>query len=219
MQGIGQLALAQVDRATGSSTPSASLAHVEKPAIQMPTTKAECDALRHWATTTPIDRPTPASLDQIERHLEFLAATLPTKATDDESGKSRFAVYLSMLQGHSQEAFAHMSRTVCATLNWFPTPKQCLDELATYQRPVADQTRALAFCARFTTALFERWMQDLHDDRDVDEDVPEQWKRVATNQFLMRQLDDGRFVIRARYQGPLLPLPTVTLDVRKGGND
>lgn len=182
--------------ATGSATPSAKC-----PVIGAPTTVDECNALREWAQTTPCEVPQPASSDQLAKHLSFMAAALPSKNVDDTTGKMRATVYASLLRGYPNEALAFMARRACQSLDWFPTPKQCLELLAEYKQPESAQTKALRLCQDFTSTQFDRWLANVRDGQEPG-DVPESWMRIAVEQGVMRRLDDGSYVSRALYQGP-----------------
>lgn len=147
----------------------------------------------------PADIPVAATNDQITRHLAFLASTLPSKNIDDDAGKMRFAVYVSMLRGFSDDALAHMARRVCETLDWFPTPRQCL-ELAKEFRPApTEKWTALIDCNRFDQSAFEAWI-DAIGPAEPDLDVPAHWIEIALTRTLLRRLDDGQIVTRERFR-------------------
>lgn len=188
------------DPATASVQPSAKC-----PGLRLPTTDEECNALRERAQTSQPERPAAATIDQLARHLEFMAAALPSKGLDEMSGKRKAAVYASILGGQSNEALAYMARTACMTLDWFPTPRQCLDIIADYRPPVSDQEVAIRLCQDYTSNQFDRWIANLTDGQPVG-DVPEQWKRIAVEQGAMRRLSDGSYVSRALYHGPYKPV-------------
>jgi len=192
-QSLGNVAL--VDRRTASSTPSA-----KRPITSDPTTPKESRILREWAESIPVGIPTPASKEQITKHLEFLASTLPSKSVDDAAGKKRFAVYVSMLLGFSNEALTYMSRQVCATLNWFPTPHQCLHLAKEYRAPASEKKAVLLACDRFDQRAFEEWVAALPGVEEPDLNVPAFWINSALTRALLRKLDDGRIVTRDRYR-------------------
>lgn len=189
---VGRLQIGEM----GSATPFAKC-----PVIGEPTTVAECNALREWAQTTPAVAPQPASSDQLAKHLSFMAAALPSKNVDDTTGKMRATVYASLLRGYPNEALAFMARRACQSLDWFPTPKQCLELLAEYRQPETAQNRALRLCQDFTSTQFDRWLANIRDGQEPG-DVPESWMRIAVEQGVMRRLDNGSYVSRALYQGP-----------------
>lgn len=133
-----------------------------------------------------------------------MSAALPSKGLDEMTGKMKVAVYASLLGAHSNEALAFMARTACQTLDWFPTPRQCLELIADYRPPTSPQEIALRLCEHYTTEQFDRWMTRICDGQPVG-DVPEQWLRIAVEQGAMRRLSDGSYVSRALYQGPTKP--------------
>jgi hypothetical protein len=166
---------------------------------------AECDALREWAhSTTPLH--VPASKPELVRHLDFMNATLPSKNTDDETGKMRASVYFSILSGYTNEALAFMARRACTTLDWFPTPKQCLEILADYRAPVSEQANAILTCQQFTQDAFDTWLANVSDGQPIG-DVPDQWKRIAAERGVLRLMQDGGYVIRSLYHGPFKRVP------------
>lgn len=155
----------------------------------MPMTDEECRDLRVWADAQPPQRPIPAAHEQIAKHLEFIEASLPTRNSDELSGKRRAAVYIRMLEGNSDEALAYMTQTAIATLDWFPTVHQCLAFLAEYRPPQSDRELALSYCHRFTQDRFEEWLGKVKDGTATDAEIegaPDQWRRIAVEQCLLR---------------------------------
>lgn len=169
-----------------------------------PTTMAEADQLREWAFSTAGGDAAPATRDQLARHLDFMRAALPSRGDDDRTGKMRFAVYAALLGDRSEAALAFMARTACATLEWFPSPSQCLDILNRYQPPASEQAEALIEVKRFTDAQFPLWLASVREGGPVG-DVPEKWMRIAVEDGAMRLLSDGTMVSRALYYGPPRP--------------
>lgn len=202
MAGIGQLALRNVEAAMGSSMPCESypnLQLVTRPALVAPTTDDEAKALKLWADAQP-DKPEPAAIDQLSRHLAFMAATLPSKTVDDHTGKMRTAVYARILGGYSNDALAYMARTACETLDWFPTPRQCLEILKGYTSPISDRERALMLCSAYSQVRFDDWIARLErgevSQNEVDT-IHERWRLMAWERGLLR-LDGDTLVIRER---------------------
>lgn len=134
-----------------------------------------------------------------------MAAALPSKNVDDETGKMRVAVYTSLLGGYSNDALAYMARRACRELNWFPTARQCLDLIADYRPPESDQEIAHRLCDNYVSAKFDGWISSVRAGGPLG-DAPEQWLRIAVEQGLARRLDDGRYVSRALYQGPKMAI-------------
>jgi hypothetical protein len=163
----------------------------------MPQTREQCRDLRAWANALPADRPNTATQDQIERHLEFLAATLPSRAIDDESGKRRFAVYVSLLDGFSNDALAHMARRACETCDWFPTPKQCLELAREYHSGPGAKAVALTHCSAFDHQCFEQWIAALGEGGEIG-DVPQRWIDIAVTRNVLRRMPDNSLIIRRK---------------------
>lgn len=201
MEMIGKAAFSALNAAqelTASPSPAGTSLAV-KPTIRLPETDEEARALKAWAMSQD-DAPIFASPGQLSRHLEFMAATLPTKAMDEESGKKRVAVYARIFADFSNEALAYMSRKACETLDWFPTPRQCLDILREYRGPVTDKDNALMLCHRFWQGRFEGFITALKDGVATDDDVaavPSQWRAIAMERGYLRWIQEqGRYVIR-----------------------
>lgn len=199
METIGKAALSLV-AGMGSSTPSGK-SLVAKPTIRLPETVEECRALKLWAEAQD-DRPQPASTPQIAKHLAFMSATLPSKATDDDSGKMRVAVYSRILGDFSNDALAYMARRVCAELDWFPTPRQCLEILRDYREPPTEKDEALSLCHRFWQGRFEDYIAALQAgemDQEAIDSAPLQWRKIAMERgYLLWIPDEQRYVIRRK---------------------
>lgn len=129
-----------------------------------------------------------------------MAATLPVgKGMDQDKGRKRFAVYATILGHHSNEALSFMARTACETLDWFPTPRQCIAILKDFRAPRSDRDIALGYCHEFTQARFEAWMESVTaGTATADEiaDVPDRWRRIAVERGGLRRLPDGDYIIR-----------------------
>lgn len=197
METIGTAATTALAELTDSPQSSAR-SLVAKPMIRMPTTIEECRALKVWAESVPATVE-PISPPQLAKHLSFMAATLPSRSVDDETGKMRFAVYVRILGRFSNEALAYMARTACETLDWFPTPKQCLAIIEQYREPLSERDEALRLCARFTRDRFDGFIAALAAGAMTDEEVnnfPEQWKRIAVEQGHLLLTDDGTYALR-----------------------
>lgn len=155
--------------------------------------------MRAWANAQPPQFIPAATQEQIERHLEFLAATLPSKNVDEESGRLRFAVYVSMLGTFSNEALKHMARRACEEYNWFPTPRQCIELASEHSEPTPAATYALAQCNRFDHSQFEEWIDGIGEELPS-LDVPDHWIEIALTRTLLRRTDEGEIVTRARFR-------------------
>ena len=162
-------------------------------------TDADCQTLKIWAENTQEPRPssTPA---QVARHIEFLAATLPSRAQDFESGAKRMAVYAKILGEFSDNALAYMSREAIRRLDWFPTPHQCLQILAEY-RETTQREQALRLVHNWASSKFHAWIDGIRADAVSQADIdgaPDQWKRVAAERCILRRMDDGSYTVRRK---------------------
>ena len=174
--------------------------------VDRPTTMAECDALAEWAeaSRTP---PQPVSESAFGKHFEYLSV-LPSKNVDEDLGRKSATVYYALLGGHSAGAISYLVRRATETLDWYPTPKQCLDIVAGYRAPPTEQEQALLICREFAEEQFAQWLENVRNGQPIG-DVPERWMRIAVERGAMRVLADGRFVSRALYHGPVRPISAV----------
>ena len=198
METIGQAAINALQETDGP-TPSANSLTV-KPLIRLPTTVEECRYLKEWAETQATDI-VPVTVEQLGKHLEFMAAALPSKVVDKQTGKMRAAVYAKILGKFSNAAIAFMARRACETLEWFPTPSQCLAILDMHIGAPGDKQQALHFCQQFWQQRHEAFLASLEAGDATDAqvaEVPEQWRKIAVEKGYLRRLDDGSYVIRQR---------------------
>lgn len=197
MDAIGKVMAHALSELT-ASPPHSAMSLVAKPPIRMPATVEEADALKEWALAQPITAE-PATIPELSKHLSFIAATLPSKNQDEESGRQRVAVYSSLLRGYSNHALAFMARRVCETLDWFPTPRQCLEILDRYSPPATERELALTYVHSFGQMQFEDFIASFESQEATDETVaavPEQWRRIAMERGYLRLMPDGQFIIR-----------------------
>ena len=158
-------------------------------------TVAECDELRSMALAMPIEN-IPVETRELAKQLQFIEATLPSKNTDEQSGQMRTAVYARILGGYTKEALSYMTERVCKELDWFPTPRQCLEILERYTAPTSKKDKALLICSNHTQARFDEFIMSLRCGEPVElRDKPERWLRIAETQGYLR-LIDGEFTIR-----------------------
>ena len=201
METIGQAAITALETAlpTTSSTP-AETSLTLKPLIRLPTTVEECRSLKEWAETQATDV-IPVTSEQLAKHLAFMAAALPSKVVDKQTAQMRVAVYLKILGKFSNAAIAFMARRACETLEWFPTPSQCLAILDMHIGAPGDKQQALHFCQQFWQQRHEAFLASLEAGDATDAqvaEVPEQWRKIAVEKGYLRRLDDGSYVIRQR---------------------
>lgn len=146
----------------------------------------ECDELRNLALAMPPEHQA-ASPREFARHLQFIRATLPTQASDEEAGQQRTAVYARILGSYSNDALSYMTERVCRELDWFPTPRQCLAILDEFRPRATRKDKALQLCANHTQAKFDEWIAAMRYGETVDLDgKPERWLRIAAEQGYLR---------------------------------
>ena len=197
-QQIGQVL--KMERPATVSQPSCAMLEVEKMLSAPLVTMEECDRLRQLALSLPADIDL-AAPQEIARQLEFIAATLRAKNIDEEVGQKRFAVYVRLLGGYSKAALSYMTERACRELDWFPTPRQCLQYLEQYSPEPTLNDRALRTCERFTQARFEDWLAELRAgpmEQAAIDDKPERWRRIAEVQLLLRRTEAGGYVQRVK---------------------
>jgi len=203
MATIGTAATSAVQGLTVSPPPaerssSVSLMMTE---VRMPTSDSEYHALVKAIPHLPVAAAPPADPTELARHFEFLAATLPCRAVDDDTGRKRFSVYAKMLSGYSNDALAFMARTACERLNWFPTPHQCIEIIAEYVAPPAPRALAERYCLDYQHNRMTAFLDALRDGtatQDAVDAVKERWRMIAAERGYLRRLDDGAYVIRPR---------------------
>ena len=158
-------------------------------------TVAECDELRSLALAMPIEN-IPVETRELAKQLQFIEATLPSKNTDEQSGQMRTAVYARILGGYTKEALSYMTERVCKELDWFPTPRQCIEILDAYTPRASKKDKALQICANHTQARFDEFIMSLRCGEPVElKDKPERWLRIAETQSYLRLLN-GEFTVR-----------------------
>lgn len=197
MEAIGRLASQALGNLT-DSPPRSDTSLVAKPEIRLPRNIEEANALWTWANAQRNDL-LAATPRQLAKHLSFIEATLPSKNVDGESGQMRTVVYTSLLADYSDEALAFMARRVCQTLDWFPTPRQCIEILGQYRAPPNEKETALSLCHAFEAGRYDAFLQSIDDHTATQDEimaVPDQWRRIAVERGLLRRMPDGSHVIR-----------------------
>ena len=158
-------------------------------------TVAECDELRSLALAMPIEN-VPVETHELAKQLQFIEATLPSKNTDEQRGQMRTAVYARILGGYTKEALSYMTERVCKELDWFPTPRQCLEILEGYTPRTTKKDKALRICLNNTEARFEEFIMSLRCGEPVELSAkPERWLRIAEERGYLRRVD-GEFTVR-----------------------
>lgn len=181
------------------------VATVSASRIRPPETDEEARKLKEWAARQPI-HVQPATFEQISQHLDFIKTVLPTQKNDEISGKMRVTVYASILSDFTNDALAYMVNRACRELDWFPTPRQCLEILKDWQQPVSVQERVNSLCLTYWQGRFDAFIDALKDGSatilDL-ENAQERWKRIAVDRGHLRRMDDGSYVIRSKWHGPI----------------
>lgn len=158
-------------------------------------TIAECDELRSVALAMPMEN-IPVETRELAKQLQFIEATLPSKNTDEQSGQMRTAVYARILGGYTKEAISYMTERVCKELDWFPTPRQCIEILDSYTPRSSKRDKALQICANHTQSRFDEFIMSLRCGEPVElKDKPERWLRISETQGYLRFVD-GEYVVR-----------------------
>lgn len=163
------------------------------------------------ATTALANSPLPAlprcSDDQFNKSMRALSM-LPRRGDDDTTGELRVEIYQAMLGHYPNAAIRFMSATALAELEWFPSPKQCLDILGRWKRNDGEgqkRTRAAAMVRAEQKARFDDTMGALErrefDQGQIDA-LPERIRSIGAERGFLRLHDDG--VYRAR----IVPVPT-----------
>lgn len=140
--------------------------------------------------------------DHFEKSMRALAI-LPRKAEDDVRGELRFAIYRRMIGHATKDAISFMVETAISELEWFPSPKQCLEILARWQRNDGEvQRRASAAKmvrdeqrARFDDTLAALERREM--DQAAIDALPRRMREIAAERGYLRRHDDGQY----RYRG------------------
>lgn len=163
------------------------------------------------AMTALANSPLPAlprcSDDQFNKSMRAMSM-LPRRGDDETTGELRVEIYQAMLGHYPNAAIRFLSATALAELEWFPSPKQCLEILARWKRNDGEgqkRTRSAAMVRAEHQARFDEIMGRL-ERREFDETdlaaLPARILGIGAERGFLRLHDDG--VYRAR----LLPVPT-----------
>lgn len=169
--------------------------------VERPTSDEQYQALVAAIPTLSTIAEAQASPSQFAKIFKYLADALPSRATDEESGRTKLTVYASILGHFSNDALAFMARRACETLDWFPTPKQCLEILRDYPAPQPPRATAERYCFEYRQAQMEGFLSALRDGTattDMLGDKPDQWLRIANERGYLRKLPDGSYIIRQK---------------------
>lgn len=135
-----------------------------------------------------------------------MAAILPSRNTDEATGELRVRIYQRMLGGKSEQAISYLVERALTELEWFPTPKQCLEILDDWQDLRAEKQEreiAMSMLVNESRERHNDWMQIFRDRRatqaDVDR-VSDNWREIAEIQgYLRRNPETGDYTVREKY--------------------
>jgi hypothetical protein len=157
----------------------------------------------------PLAAPIPCDAADFAKLMRSLSI-LPSRADDELTGKLRLNIYHRMMGQYPRAAIAYMVETALSTLDWFPTPKQCLDILAGWlDHDAVVHKRRTVMAASAVRQERQARLNDVMDAlyrRDLDQEqidaLPDQMKVIGAERGFLRLHDDG--VYRARP----VPVPT-----------
>jgi hypothetical protein len=139
--------------------------------------------------------------DHFDKSLRAMSI-LPRRADDEVKGELRAHLYRRMIGHFPREAISFLAEQSLATLDWFPSPKQCLEILARWARndePVQRQAAAIRLVRAERQARFDDIMLALElrqlDQAAIDA-LPVKIRSIAAERGFLRLHDDG--VYRAR---------------------
>lgn len=149
----------------------------------------------------PLPRQEPCDAAHFAKCMRSLSL-LPSRADDETKGELRLAIYQRMLGHNPNGAISYLVERALAELNWFPSPKQCLDILADWKEPVSKERRRRDIACnliagerrmRFEDAMYAMQARELHGD--ALDAIPERWKLIAVERGYLRLAPDG-FIVR-----------------------
>lgn len=149
----------------------------------------------------PLPRPEPCDQAHFAKSMRALSL-LPSRADDETKGELRLAIYQRMLGHNPNGAISYLVERALAELNWFPSPKQCLDILADWKEPVSKERRRRDIACnliagerrmRFEDAMYAMQARELHGE--ALDAIPERWKLIAVERGYLRLAPDG-FIVR-----------------------
>lgn len=149
----------------------------------------------------PVGKPEACPVDHFDKCMRSMLI-LPRKASDEIGGKLRAELYHRKLGEYPVAALSYLVSTALERCHWFPTIAECIDILGPLTEWSHDAKRR-DFCkvragkelqARLNDAL-ARMREGAITQAEIDA-LPEQWKRIADCQCLLRQVEGGGYVLR-----------------------
>lgn len=152
-----------------------------------------------------VNSPLPASQHCDDEHFARCMKALdilPRRRDDEIGGQLKFGIYKRHLSGFSNDALSWLVADATRTLDWFPTPSQCLTILRAWpNRELAARRRDKAIVmidgemqARLRDALAVLARRGM--DQDGIDTLPDRWKAIAAEKGYLWSWPDGRYSIR-----------------------
>lgn len=188
--------LANVTIATASSEPS-----TDGSKLAMPLDDQALAAMASLASSPlpPLPRCDDDHFDKSMRAMSIL----PRRADDEVKGELRAHLYRRMIGHFPREAISFLAEQSLATLDWFPSPKQCLDILASWIRndeAVQRKTAAARMVRSERQARFDAVLASL-ERRELDQGaidaLPQRMQIIGEERGFLRLHDDGVYRARA----------------------
>lgn len=135
-------------------------------------------------------------------------STLPRRGDDDLSAELRTKHWCRDFGGYPNSAITFLHDTVRRECRFFPSPKECFDILARWERndkPARDRNYARNRVAMELRVRFDEAMSALSSRRLSQEEIdalPDRWKAIAAERCLLWALRDGTYVVRNSMTSP-----------------
>lgn len=151
--------------------------------------------------SAPLPAPARCPDDHFAKSMRALSM-LPRRGDDETTGELRAAIYQRVMGHYPLEAIKFLTERALTELEWFPSPKQCLDILSRWKRndePLHRQIMAQKMVRAELTARFEENMVALAArelDQAAIEALPPMVRIIAAERGYLRLHDDGVFRVR-----------------------
>lgn len=128
-----------------------------------------------------------------------MQASLPRRSSDQITAEIQVATYRKIIGTHPKVAIEFLAATAIREQQWFPTPKECLDILARWERADGWTRKRSAVRQRIGSELEARMAETMAaltggplDPAEIDA-IPDRWKAIAETRGLLRKWPDGSF--------------------------
>lgn len=188
--------LARVTIETGSSAPST--------AGSKPVMRLDDQALAQMTdlANSPLPPLPRCDDDYFDKSMRAMSI-LPRRADDEVRGELRLHLYRRMIGHYPREAISFLAERALASLDWFPSPKQCLDILGEWKRN-DDAVQRQASAQRLVRAEMQARFDDrlgALERRELDQQaidaLPLRMREIGVERGFLRLHDDGVFRVRA----------------------